>query len=85
VIEIPRRRFLAGLGLLVAAPAVIRAARLMPVRAVPPLPSAEWRALMPNEFDFAGYEDFLRLTGAGDSPVFLRMLHRIGMSLRDAA
>lgn len=39
-IEIPRRRFLIGLGALVAAPAIVRASSLMPVRCVP---DAYWR------------------------------------------
>lgn len=36
MIEVPRRRFLAGLGALIAAPAIVRVASIMPVK-TPPL------------------------------------------------
>lgn len=34
MIEIPRRKFLAGLGFIACAPAIVRASSLMPVRAI---------------------------------------------------
>lgn len=33
--ELPRRRFLAGIGALIAAPAIVRVASIMPVKAMP--------------------------------------------------
>jgi hypothetical protein len=69
---ITRRLFFAGAAAsVIASPAIVRAASLMPVRALP--------------FGLRWYEDRMvlqrieetarELTGAGDHPVFLKMLH----------
>jgi hypothetical protein len=42
-LELPRRKFLLGLGALIAAPAVVRYANIMPVRALAPdAPCTDW-------------------------------------------
>ncbi len=47
MIELSRRRFIHGAGLLLAAPAIVQAASLMPVRAVAMPEYIEfWRAMM---------------------------------------
>jgi hypothetical protein len=47
MIELPRRRFLTGLASLIAAPAIVRVASIMPVKAVPSgITIEDWRQLV---------------------------------------
>lgn len=82
-----RRGFLLGLGAALAAPAIVRAGSLMPVRALSPKFEAytswfEWRPDEEREWSIIQRLSDIS-TGIGDDPDFIRVLHR--MSLRATA
>ncbi len=75
MIELSRRRFIRGAGLLLAAPAIVQAASLMPVRAVAaPEPLIGFWHDRKNVLAVYGHDDVIRweyiLSDGTFSPVF---------------